>query len=126
MQSPAAARRGLTFKGILFLSSGDSSGRLIGPMDRIMQASLLSRFVSQTLVVLDVKRSRFDQDSLAALIDAGALCPIVERTVSLAEVADAIRHVEPGHAQGKVVISGIARRRPLAPSDRTLLTRRLR
>ncbi len=105
MQSPAACRRALTPKGILVLSSGDSNGRVIGPMNRIIQASVLSPFVGQTLAVLDVKRSRADLEYLAAMIDAGTVRPIVERTAPLAEVADAIRHVETGHARGKVVIS---------------------
>jgi NADPH:quinone reductase-like Zn-dependent oxidoreductase len=105
VQSPAACRRALTPKGILVLSSGDSNGRVIGPLDRIIQASVLSRFVSQTLAVLDVKRSRADLESLAGMIDAGTLRPIVERTLPLAEVSAAIRHVETGHVRGKVVIT---------------------
>ena len=105
MQSPAACRRALTPKGILVLSSGDSNGRVIGPMNRIIQASVLSPFVGQTLAVLDVKRSRADLEYLAAMIDAGTVRPIVERTAPLAEVADAIRHVETGHARGKVVVT---------------------
>jgi NADPH:quinone reductase-like Zn-dependent oxidoreductase len=105
MQSPAACRRALTPEGILVLSSGDSNGRVIGPLDRMLQAAVLSPFVSQTLAVLDVKRSRADLESLAALIDADTLRPIVARTVSLAQVPEAIRQVETGHARGKVVIS---------------------
>ena len=63
-----------------------------------MQASLHSPFVCQTLAFLDAKRSRADLESLAALIDAGVLRPIVERTLPLAQVADAMRHAETGHA----------------------------
>ncbi len=105
MQSPAACRRALTPEGILVLSSGDSNGRVIGPMNRIMQAALLSPFVGQTLAALDAKRSRADLEQLASMIDGGAVKPIVERTLPLAQVADAIRHVETGHARGKVVIA---------------------
>jgi len=105
MQSPAACRRALTPQGILVLSSGDSNGRVIGPMNRIMQAALLSPFVGQTLAVLDVKRSRADLEHLASLIDGGSVKPIVERTLPLREVPEAIRLVEEGHARGKVVIS---------------------
>ncbi len=86
MQSPAACCRALTPERIFVLSSGDSNGRVIGPLDRIMQATLLSRFVSQTLAAMDVKQSRADLESSAALIDAGALRPVVERTESLVEV----------------------------------------
>src|SRR5438128_5703079 len=47
--SPSACRRALSPKGRLVLSSGDSPGRIIGPVGRIFKALLLSPFVSQTL-----------------------------------------------------------------------------
>jgi NADPH:quinone reductase-like Zn-dependent oxidoreductase len=39
------------------------------------------------------------------LIEAGKVTPIIDRTYPLSEVPDAIRHLEEGHTQGKVVIS---------------------
>jgi NADPH:quinone reductase-like Zn-dependent oxidoreductase len=38
-RSPAAIRRALAPKGRLVLSSGESSGRWVGPMDRIVKAA---------------------------------------------------------------------------------------
>ena len=104
MHSPSYCRRALTPQGRLVLSSGDSDGVWIGPMDRILKAAVLSPFVSQTLVVLDVKRSKADLETLAELIDAGKLKPVIDRTYSLEEVSEAVRYVEQGHAQGKVLI----------------------
>src|SRR5207245_8194180 len=43
--SPSACRRALTAAGTLVLSSGDSPGRIIGPVGRIIKALLLSPFI---------------------------------------------------------------------------------
>jgi NADPH:quinone reductase-like Zn-dependent oxidoreductase len=48
------------------------------------------------------------RDDLAAIvgrIDAGKVTPVVERSYPLSEAREAIRHVEKGHARGKVVIT---------------------
>jgi NADPH:quinone reductase-like Zn-dependent oxidoreductase len=42
-RSPSDCRRALSPKGTLLLSSGESSGRWIGPVDRIIMAQALSR-----------------------------------------------------------------------------------
>ena len=103
--SPSHCRRALTSKGKLVLSSGDSDGRWIGPIDRVIKAAVLSPFVSQTLVSLDTKRSKPDLEHLQELIEAGKLTPVIDRTHSLNEVPEAIRYVEMGHARGKVIIT---------------------
>ena len=104
MHSPSHCRRALMPNGRLVLSSGDSDGSWIGPMDRILKAAALSPFVSQALVVLDVKRRKADLETLAERIDAGKLTPVIDRTYSLAEVPEAVRYIEQGHARGKVLI----------------------
>jgi NADPH:quinone reductase-like Zn-dependent oxidoreductase len=104
MHSPSHCRRALTPRGRLVLSSGDSDGVWIGPMDRILKAAVLSPFVSQNLIALQAKRSKADLETLAALIDAGKLKPVIDRTYPLEEVRQAVRYVEQGHARGKVLI----------------------
>jgi NADPH:quinone reductase-like Zn-dependent oxidoreductase len=42
---------------------------------------------------------------LKELIEAGKVRPVIDRTYPLSETADAIRYLEKGHAQGKVVIT---------------------
>lgn len=103
--SPSDLRRALTPNGTLVLSSGDSPGRVIGPIGRILKAVLLSPFVSQALRVLDTKPSRADLQFLTKLIEAGAVKPVIDRTYPLSQTAEAVRYVETGHARGKVVIS---------------------
>ena len=104
-RSPAAIRRALTPKGRLILSSGESSGRWVGPMDRIVKAAALSPFVPQTLAPFEAKQSRDDLQVLKDLIEAGKLTPVIDRTYPLRETPEALRYLEKGHARGKVVIT---------------------
>ena len=104
-RSPSHCRRALTSKGRLVLSSGDSDGRWIGPIDRLIKAAALSPFVSQTLSSLNTKRSKKDLPYLTELIEAGKVTPVIDRTHSLGEVPEALRYLEQGHARGKVVIT---------------------
>ena len=43
--------------------------------------------------------------TLTGLIQAGKLTPVLDRTYPLADTADGLRHLEQGHARGKVVIT---------------------
>jgi NADPH:quinone reductase-like Zn-dependent oxidoreductase len=117
--SPGAFRRILTPTGTLVLSSGDSTGRLIGPMNRMGAALILSPFVSQTLRPLSTKRSRSDLERLKDLVEDGRLTPIVEAAYPLSAAADAVRHLETGRVRGKLAISI----RP--PADPTNATRQM-
>lgn len=42
---------------------------------------------------------------IARLVDEGAIRPVIDRVLPLEEIAEAHRHVETGHARGKVVVS---------------------
>ena len=103
--SPGALRRILTPSGRLVLSSGDSPGRLIGPMNRMLGAVILSAFASQTLRPLTTKRSRQDLEHLKSLIEGGHVTPVIECAYPLSASAAAVRHLETGHVRGKLTIS---------------------
>ena len=103
--SPSSFRRLLTTKGRLVLSSGDSPGRVIGPVGRIIKAVLLSPFIGQTMRPLVTKPSSDDLQFLRELIEAGRVTPVIDRAYPLSESAEAIRYLETGRARGKVVIS---------------------
>jgi NADPH:quinone reductase-like Zn-dependent oxidoreductase len=103
--SPSDLRRVLTPTGTLLLSSGESDGRLIGPVDRIIKALLLAPFVRQRLVPFEAKRSGQDLQLMRELIEAGTVTPVIDRTYPLSDVPEAIRYLEQGHARGKVVIT---------------------
>ena len=66
---------------------------------------LLSPFVGQKLVTFIAKENHEDMIILKELIESGKLTPVIDRTYPLAEVPEAIRYLEEGHARGKVVIT---------------------
>jgi NADPH:quinone reductase-like Zn-dependent oxidoreductase len=104
-RSPSDCRRALTSGGTLVLSSGQSEGRWIGPLDRSIRALLLSPFVRQRMVGFTVKPNKEDLQFLTELIEAGEVSPVVDRRYTLIEVPEAIRYLEEGHARGKVIIT---------------------
>lgn len=85
--SPGSSHRVLTPKGTLVLSSGDSPGRVIGPVGRIIRALMLSLFVSQRMPALVAKASSTDPETLKEMIEAGSVTPVVDRTYSLSDAA---------------------------------------
>jgi NADPH:quinone reductase-like Zn-dependent oxidoreductase len=103
--SPSECRRALTSNGTLLISSGESEGRWIGPVDRGIKALVLSAFVSQKMASFTVKPNREDLKLLKQFIEEGTLRPVIDRTYPLAQVPEAIRYLEEGHARGKVLIS---------------------
>jgi NADPH:quinone reductase-like Zn-dependent oxidoreductase len=85
---------------------GAAGGRWLGSLPRFLKLIAMSPFVSQ---LPDLSLSMPNKkDSLAVLkefIQAGKITPVIDRTYSLSEVPQAIRYLEEGNAQGKVVIT---------------------
>ena len=98
-------RRALTPKGRLVIVGGETSGKWLGGSDRQVRAMVLSMFVSQKLGTFIAAGKQEDLLVLAQLVEAGQLTPAVDRTFSLDEAPKAIRHVDEGHARGKVVVT---------------------
>jgi NADPH:quinone reductase-like Zn-dependent oxidoreductase len=98
-------RRALASRGTLVIVGGEGGGRWLGGTDRQLRAMMLSPFVGQKLGTFVNKENHEDMLVLKELIEAGKVTPIIDRTYPLAEVPEAIRYLEEGHARGKVVIS---------------------
>jgi NADPH:quinone reductase-like Zn-dependent oxidoreductase len=98
-------RRALTPTGTLVIVGGETSGRLLGGVDRQLRALLLSRFVGQRLRTFVSSENAADLTALAAMVDAGTVSPAVDRTFPLAEAPQALDHLTGGRARGKVVIT---------------------
>ena len=101
----AQLRRALTPKGTLVLNGGGSPGHVFGPVAGLLKAVVANLFVSQRLRPLPSKETREELLDVTALIEDGKLTPVVDRTYPLAETAEGLRHVEQGHARGKVVVT---------------------
>lgn len=76
---------------------------------QILQAMLLGTFVSMTSSMrmsnLLAVAKKNDIVTLKELLESGKIKPVIDRTVALSEVPDAIRSLEEEHARGKVVVS---------------------
>jgi NADPH:quinone reductase-like Zn-dependent oxidoreductase len=99
-----ACRRVLNPKG-RYVVVGAPGGRWVGPLSLVIKALVLSRFVSQTMVMLLGRKSKEDLTIMHELMAAGKVTPVIDRRYSLSEVPEAIRYLEEGHARGKVVIT---------------------
>ncbi len=82
--------------------SGFSMRQLFGAM---LLGSLKSRSGGKSIRALSAKANRADLESVTAWIENGKVTPVVDRCYPLSEVPEAIRYLEGGHADGKVVIS---------------------
>lgn len=98
-------RRLLTPRGTLVIVGAEGGTRLLGSLDRSLRASVVSPFVGQKLLTLMATEKHDDMVTLAELLASGAITPAIDRVFPLAEVPDAIRHLEAGRAAGKVVVT---------------------
>ena len=77
---------------------------LFGPLRNYLARKLASTFSTKTMAWFTAHVSQADLDSLAEMLDSGAITPVVERTYPLERLPEALRYLGEGHAIGKTVI----------------------
>jgi NADPH:quinone reductase-like Zn-dependent oxidoreductase len=99
-------RRALTPRGTFVGCGGggpDRSGwELVAGM---LGQAIAAKFSREKLTGVLAKINTGDLNVLAGMMESGAVKPVLSRTFSLRETAEAVRHVESCHAVGKVIIS---------------------
>ena len=100
----ARLRHALTPAGTLVIVGGEDGGRWTG-MSRQLRALARSPFTRQRLTTLISRHRRADLETLARLIEAGQLTPVIGKTYPLRQAADAMRDLLAGHARGKLVLT---------------------
>jgi NADPH:quinone reductase-like Zn-dependent oxidoreductase len=104
-RSWSECRRVLTPGTTLVMVGAPKGNRLIGPLSHIVAVRLAALRSSQKVVFFVAQVNRADLLVLRELLEAGKVTPIIDRRYALSEIADALRYLGEGHAQGKVVIT---------------------
>jgi len=104
----SAAKRALNPDGTYVLIGHDQYGasghRWFGSLGRFFKLMVISPFVSHLHPFRGAKDPGDRLVVLKELIEAGKITPVIDRTFPLSEVPEAIRYLESGQTQGKVVI----------------------
>ena len=98
-------RRALAPTGTLVLTGGEGGGRWTGGfVERQLQALVLSLVVRQRLRGFVNKEHHTILERLAVHLASGAVVPVIDRTVDLEHVPDAIRDLTAGRIAGKAAV----------------------
>src|SRR5216684_3559587 len=101
-------RRILNSNGICVLAGIGGAGSHEGQWARLggsLKAVVVSRFVSQKFITFIARITKEDLTILGEFMATGKVTPVIDKCYRLSEVPEAIRYLEEGHAQGKVVIT---------------------
>src|SRR5216683_749586 len=94
-------RRALSQDGIYVIVGGGLvrilQGMLLGP--------LLSLIGSKKMYFFMAKINQKDLVFLKGLLETGKVVPVIDRRYALSDAAEALRYLEEGHAQGKIVLT---------------------
>jgi NADPH:quinone reductase-like Zn-dependent oxidoreductase len=98
-------RRVLEPHGRVVIVGAQKSDGALGPLGHIIKLRVASLRGSQKAVFFISKFNKADMQTLRELLESGKVKPVVDRRYDLAQVADAFRYLEEGHAQGKIVVT---------------------
>ena len=102
-RSVADYKRALKPQGRCVIAGFTTLPRLF---EHIVVGAWVSRTGSQKIGLMGVaKPNQQDLLFVKALLEAGTVVPVIDRRYPLSETAEAIRYLEAGHAQGKVIIT---------------------
>ena len=109
-RTAAEMRRALAPRGALVVVGGgtgreDDQGGMAEVMRLMIIGQLFSRFMRQRELMFMASIRHADLAFLASLIEARRISPVIDRRYSLKEAADAFRHLETGHARGKIIVT---------------------
>ncbi len=94
-------KRALSPKGIYVMAGGGG----VQMLQAMFLGPLLSLIGSKKMRFFIAKLNKKDLVLLKDLLEAGKVVPVIDRRYPLSDVAEALRYLEEGHAQGKVVIT---------------------
>jgi NADPH:quinone reductase-like Zn-dependent oxidoreductase len=100
-----AYRRALRPEGVYVMVGGSKAHLLKAVLQSMVLGPLISRIGTQKTRFFIAKLNQKDLAFVGDLVQSGKVAPVIERCYPLRETAQAIRHLEEGHAKGKIVIT---------------------
>jgi NADPH:quinone reductase-like Zn-dependent oxidoreductase len=101
-----AYRRALSAEGVYVMAGASKAHLFQALLEALLIGAVISRTGRQKMGFMGItKTKQQDMVFLKELLETGKIVPVVERSYSLGETAQALRYLEEGHAKGKVVIT---------------------
>jgi NADPH:quinone reductase-like Zn-dependent oxidoreductase len=94
---PLKSFRGALTENGLYVSSA-------GRMGWLLKVGLASIVDKQVKVMPEAKSNLADLQTLTGMLESGKIRPVIDRTYTLEEIPEALRHQGEGHARGKKVV----------------------
>jgi NADPH:quinone reductase-like Zn-dependent oxidoreductase len=104
-RSWSECKRVLEPQATLVIVGAPKGSRLMGPLSHMVKVRLAALRSSRKVVFFIAKFNKADMEVLRELLETGKVTPVIDRRYELSEIADALRYIGEGHAQGKVVIT---------------------
>jgi NADPH:quinone reductase-like Zn-dependent oxidoreductase len=104
-RSWSACRRVLAPQATLVIVGAPKGTRLLGPLSHIVKVRLAALGSSRKTAFFIAKFNKEDMVVLQEFLGAGTVTPVIDRRYELSEIADALRYLGEGHAQGKIVVT---------------------
>lgn len=98
-------RHALTPTGTLAFNAGGSPGKVFGALGSFAALLLVNSVVGQQLRPVPTNQNRDDLLALRGLVGDGKLTPVISGRFPLRDTAEGLRHVEQGHARGKIIVT---------------------
>jgi NADPH:quinone reductase-like Zn-dependent oxidoreductase len=98
-------RHVLNPQAVLVIVGAPDGGSLLGPLGQVLKVRLSALRGSQKATFFIANLNRPDMHVLRELLESGKVKPVVEKRYELSEIADALRYMGEGHAQGKLVVN---------------------
>ncbi|HEX6679325.1 MAG TPA: NAD(P)-dependent alcohol dehydrogenase, partial [Gaiellaceae bacterium] len=98
-------RRVLAPSGTVVLVGGPRNKRMLGPLGHIARSKLAATLDRRTAVFFIAKPNADDLGALRDLIESGQVKPVIEHRYDLAQIGEAMRQLDDGHARAKTVVT---------------------